>query len=36
MEQILRSPATKAVATTVARGLFGALIGSPPRRRSYS
>jgi hypothetical protein len=34
MEQILRSPATKAVATTVARGLFGALIGSPPRRRS--
>jgi DNA helicase HerA-like ATPase len=34
MEQILRSPATKAVATTVARGLFGALIGTPPRRRS--
>ena len=33
MEQILRSPATKAVATTVARGLFGALIGTPPRRR---
>ena len=36
MEQILRSPATKAVATTVARGLFGALIGPPPRsRKSY-
>jgi len=33
MEQILRSPATKAVATTVVRGLFGALVGSPPRRR---
>jgi DNA helicase HerA-like ATPase len=35
MEQILRSPATKAVATTVVRGLFGALVGPPPRRRSY-
>ena len=34
MEQILRSPTTKAVATTVARGLLGALIGPPPRRRS--
>jgi DNA helicase HerA-like ATPase len=33
MEQILRSPATKAVATTVVRGLFGALVGPPPRRR---
>ena len=35
MEEILRSPATKAVATTVARGLFGALLGPPPRRRRY-
>jgi len=35
MEDILRSPVTKAVATTVARGLFGALLGPPPRRRSY-
>ena len=33
MEQILRSPATKAIATTVVRGLFGALVGPPPRRR---
>jgi DNA helicase HerA-like ATPase len=34
MEEILRSPVTKAVATTVVRGLFGALVGTPPRRRS--
>jgi DNA helicase HerA-like ATPase len=33
MEQILRSPVTKVVATTVVRGLFGALVGPPPRRR---
>ncbi|HUK50704.1 MAG TPA: helicase HerA-like domain-containing protein [Terriglobales bacterium] len=33
MEQILRSPATKAVGTAVVRGLFGALVGPPPRRR---
>jgi hypothetical protein len=35
MEQILKSPVTKAVATTVVRGIFGALVGPPPRRRSY-
>jgi DNA helicase HerA-like ATPase len=34
MEEILKSPVTKAVATTVVRGLFGALVGPPPRRRS--
>jgi hypothetical protein len=33
MEEILRSPVTKVVATTVVRGLFGALVGPPPRRR---
>ena len=32
MEEILRSPATKAVATTVARGLFGALLGAAEDR----
>jgi len=35
MEEILASPATKVVATAVVRGLFGALVGPPPRRRSY-
>lgn len=33
MDEILKSPVTKAVATTVARGLLGALVGPPPRRR---
>src|SRR6185295_2195852 len=32
-EQILRSPMARSVATTVTRGLLGALLGSPPRRR---
>jgi DNA helicase HerA-like ATPase len=36
MDQILKSPATKAVAVAVARGLFGALVGPPPRRRRGS
>ncbi len=35
MEQILKSPATRAVEVSVVRGLFGALVGPPPRRRSY-
>ena len=33
MEQILKSPLTRTVAATVTRGLLGALLGSPPRRR---
>jgi len=35
-EQILRSPMARSVATTVTRGLLGALLGSPPRRRRRS
>jgi DNA helicase HerA-like ATPase len=35
-EQVLSSPVTRAVATTVARGLLGAMLGAPQtRRRSY-
>jgi DNA helicase HerA-like ATPase len=33
MEQILRSPVTKSVATTLTRGILGALLGPPRRRR---
>ncbi len=32
-EQILKSPLTRTVASQVTRGLLGALLGSPPRRR---
>ncbi len=32
-EQVLKSPLTRAVATTVTRGLLGALLGPAPRRR---
>jgi hypothetical protein len=32
-EQVLRSPLTRSIATTVTRGLLGALLGPPPRRR---
>ena len=34
-EQILRSPVTRTVAGVVTRGLLGALLGAPPRRRRY-
>ncbi len=34
-EQMLKSPLTRAVATTVTRGLMGALLGPAPRRRRY-
>ncbi len=33
LEEILRSPVTRTVTREVARGLLGALLGSPPRRR---
>ncbi len=36
LAQILKSPVTKAVATTVARGVLGALLGTPSRRRRRS
>jgi len=32
-EQVLKSPLTRSIATTVTRGLLGALLGPPPRRR---
>jgi len=32
-EQILKSPVARTVAGAVTRGLLGALLGSPPRRR---
>jgi len=32
-EEVLRSPLTRSIATTVTRGLLGALLGPPPRRR---
>jgi uncharacterized protein len=32
-EQVLTSPLTRSLATTVTRGLLGALLGPPPRRR---
>jgi DNA helicase HerA-like ATPase len=32
-EQILKSPLTRTLANTVTRGLLGALLGPPPRRR---
>jgi hypothetical protein len=32
-EQILKSPLTRTLANTVTRGLMGALLGTPPRRR---
>jgi len=32
-EQVLKSPLTRSLANTVTRGLLGALLGSPPRRR---
>ena len=35
-EQILKSPMARSVATTVTRGLLGALLGTPPRRRRRS
>jgi hypothetical protein len=36
IEQVLSSPVTRTVATTVARGLLGAMLGTPPpRRRRY-
>ena len=34
-EQILKSPVTRTVAGVVTRGLLGALLGPPPRRRRY-
>jgi DNA helicase HerA-like ATPase len=33
LEQMLNSPLTRSIATTVTRGLLGALLGPPPRRR---
>jgi hypothetical protein len=33
LEKILRSPVTRVVAGAVRRGLMGALLGSPRRRR---
>jgi hypothetical protein len=30
---MLNSPLTRSIATTVTRGLLGALLGPPPRRR---
>jgi hypothetical protein len=35
LEQILKSPVTRTVAGAVTRGLLGALLGPPPRRRRY-
>jgi hypothetical protein len=32
-EQVLKSPLARSIATTVTRGLLGALLGPPPRRR---
>ncbi|HYM81803.1 MAG TPA: helicase HerA-like domain-containing protein [Candidatus Limnocylindria bacterium] len=32
-EQILKSPMARTVASTITRGLMGALLGAPPRRR---
>src|SRR5262245_5774524 len=34
-EQILKSPVTRTVAGQLTRGLLGALLGPPPRRRRY-
>jgi DNA helicase HerA-like ATPase len=36
LEQVLKSPLTRALATTVTRGLMGALLGPAPRRRRRS
>jgi len=36
LEQIMKSPVAKAVATTVVRGVMGALFGTPSRRRRKS
>jgi hypothetical protein len=33
IEEILKSPVTRTVAGVVARGLMGALLGTPSRRR---
>ena len=35
IEEILKSPVTRTVAGQITRGLMGALLGSPPRRRRY-
>ena len=35
IEQVLRSPVTRTVAGQITRGLMGALLGAPPRRRRY-
>jgi DNA double-strand break repair helicase HerA and related ATPase len=34
LEEILRSPVTRTVVGTITRGLMGALLGAPPRRRT--
>jgi len=36
IEQILKSPMARSVATQITRGLMGALLGAPPRRRRRS
>ena len=35
IEQVLKSPVTRTVAGQITRGLMGALLGAPPRRRRY-
>jgi hypothetical protein len=35
IEEVLRSPVTRTVAGQITRGLMGALLGAPPRRRRY-
>jgi hypothetical protein len=36
IEQVLKSPLTRTVAGQITRGLLGALLGAPPRRRRRS